>query len=105
MSAEDFDGIKELARKNHEERVAKTPNRIEYAIMRFTSEKIMFILKNKSIGHFHLRDNQGNLFQFWASTGKIWFDKKVKDARHFKSFYTEMRGIENCIKLVKYKRE
>ena len=45
MSAEDFEGIKELARQNHAERVAKTPNRIEYAIKRFTDEKIMFILK------------------------------------------------------------
>lgn len=89
-----------MAKFNHQERVAKTPDRIEYAIKRFEEEGIAYKLKNKSIGHFHLWDSKGNLFQFWAGTGKIWFDKKVKDARGFKSFYKDSRGIENCIKII-----
>jgi hypothetical protein len=94
--------LKAMAKFNHQERVAKTPDRIEYAIKRFEEENIIYNLKNKSIGHFHLWDSQGNLFQFWASTGKIWFDKKTKDARGFTSFYRDYRGIENCIRIVKY---
>ena len=102
MSAEDFEAIKELAKRNHTERVAQTPNRIEYAIKRFNEENIKWTLKSRAIGHFHIKDEQGNLFQFWAGTGKIWFDKKTKDARHFNSFYKECRGIEDCIQIVKY---
>lgn len=94
--------LKAMAKFNHQKRVAKTPDRIEYAIKRLEEEDIEHSLKNRSIGHFHLRDSQGNLFQFWASTGKIWFDKKTKEARGFKSFYKDYRGIENCIKIVKY---
>ncbi len=30
MSREDFEGLKELAKQNHAERVAKTPDRIQY---------------------------------------------------------------------------
>lgn len=93
--------LRELAEQSHKERVAKTPERIEYAIKRFDEEGITYKLKNKSIGHFHILDKDGNLFQFWASTGKIYFDKKTKDARGFKSFYKELRGIESCIKLLK----
>ena len=98
----EMEALKEIAKQKHQERVAKTPDRIEYAIQRFEKEGIKYVLKNKIIGHFHLRDSQNNLFQFWASTGKILFDKKTKDARGFKSFYKDYRGIENCIKIVKY---
>ena len=98
----EMESLKELANQNHQERVAKTPDRIEYAIKRFEEENIKYTLKNKSIGHFHLRDSEDNLFQFWASTGKIWFDKKTKDVRGFNSFYKDARGIEACIKIVKY---
>lgn len=98
----EMEALKGIAKQQHQERVAKTPERVEYAIKRFEEENIKYILKNKSIGHFHLRDSQNNLFQFWASTGKILFDKKTKDARGFKSFYKDYRGIENCIKIVKY---
>ena len=91
-----------MAKFNHQERVAKTSDRIEYAMKRFEDEGIKYNLKSRSIGHFHIWDSQGNLFQFWAGTGKIWFDKKTKDARGFKSFYEDYRGIENCIRIVKY---
>ena len=94
--------LREQAKKRHDERVAQTPQRIDYAIKRFEEENIKYVLKNKQIGHFHLLDKDNNLFQFWASTGKIYFDKKTKDARGFKSYYEERRGIENCIKIIKY---
>ena len=96
-----WEGVKELAKENHRLRVEKTPERIEYATKRFDAEGIKWTLKNKQIGHFHLLDADGNLFQFWASTGKILFDKRTKEARGFKSFYPDYRGIESCIKLIK----
>ena len=94
--------LKAMAKFNHQERVAKTPNRVEYVISRFEQEGIKYELKNNLIGHFHLWDSQVNLFQFWASTGKIMFAKKTKEARGFNSFYEDYRGIDNCIRIVKY---
>ena len=64
--------IKPELKKKHTERVAKTPNRIEYAIQQFEKNEIKYQLKNEAIGHFHCwRKSDGKLFQFWASTGKI----------------------------------
>lgn len=104
MNDDDIDWslIREQAKQSHDERVAKTPERIEYAINRFKQEGLQYSLKSKSNGHFHVFDSAGNLFQFWASTGKIYFDKKTKDARGFTEFYDNYRGIENCIKIVKH---
>lgn len=93
--------LRELAKKNHQERVAKTPDRIEYAIKRFKNEGLKFTLKNSTIGHFHCFDKEGNLFQFWASTGKIYFDNKTRKARDFKFALERYMGIENCIKIIK----
>lgn len=100
MSREDFEVLKELAKQTHDERVAKTPDRVEYAKKRFELEKIPYKLKNPSIGHFHVFDKHGNLFQFWASTGKIYYDKKVADSRHLRKDEND-RGIETVIFLVK----
>ena len=80
----EMEALKEIAKQKHQERVAKTPDRIEYAIQRFEKEGIKYVLKNKIIGHFHLRDSQNNLFQFWASTGKILFDKNTKELKNGK---------------------
>lgn len=98
----EWKALREFSKENHRKRVEKTPGRIEYAIKRFNEEGISWVLKNKSIGHFHLFDKYGNLFQFWASTGKIYFDQKTKLARKFTSFKKDCRGIESCIKIVKY---
>lgn len=73
-AAEDsFDcGYHLLAREKHKERVAKTPDRVAYAINQFEQNGIMYELKNREIGHFHcFRKSDGKLFQFWAGTGKI----------------------------------
>lgn len=101
MSAEDWEGIRELAKQNHAERVAKTPDRIEYAKKQFENNNIDYTLKNSINGHFHCFDLQGNLFQFWASTGKIWYDRKTELQRKLKRSCREWRGIHNIIKLLK----
>ena len=72
MSREDFEGLKEYSKRIHHERVAKTPERVDYAIEQFNKHGISYSLKNPTSGHFHCRrKSDGKLFQFYASTGKI----------------------------------
>jgi len=67
-----FEALKEESKKKHDERVAKNPDRIEYAIQQFEKNGIRYELKNEAIGHFHCwRKSDGRLYQFWAGTGKI----------------------------------
>lgn len=86
---ESFDGGYHLfAEEQHRERVAKTPDRVEYAIKQFEKYDIEYSLKNAQIGHFHCRrKSDDKLFQFWAGTGKI-------------MGYDRVRGIHALIKLL-----
>ena len=70
---ESFDGGYHLyAEQKHKERVAKNPDRIEYAIKQFEKHDIEYELKNEQTGHFHChRKSDDKLFQFYAGTGKI----------------------------------
>lgn len=70
---ESFDGGYHLyAEQMHKERVAKNPDRIEYAIKQFEKHDIEYELKNDQTGHFHCyRKPDDKLFQFYAGTGKI----------------------------------
>lgn len=70
---ESFDGGYHLyAEQKYKERVAKNPDRIEYAIKQFEKHDIEYELKNAQIGHFHCRrKSDDKLFQFYAGTGKI----------------------------------
>lgn len=70
---ESFDGGYHLwAQEQHRARVAKTPERISYAISQFEAQGIRYELKNKRTGHFHCwRKSDDKLFQFYAGTGKI----------------------------------
>ena len=78
--------LKEHARQNHKERVAKNPDRIEYAIRQLEAHNIEYILKNDATGHFQCRRKSDDaLVQFWAGTGKI-------------LGYTQ-RGIHNLIRI------
>ena len=71
--SDSFDGGYHLwAQEQHKKRVAKNPQRVEYAKQQFEKNGIRYCLKNQMIGHFHcwrLSDNK--LFQFYAGTGKI----------------------------------
>jgi hypothetical protein len=86
MRDEIWDALKDHAKQNHRERVAKNPERIAYAEQQFSSRGIRYSLKNAEIGHFHAWDASGRLHQFWASTGKI--------------LGSNRRGIHNFIKLL-----
>lgn len=88
MSREDFEGIKIHAKTVHDERVAKNPDRIAYAIQQFESHGIEYALKNEQTGHFHCRrKSDDKLFQFYAGTGKIMGEKN-------------RRGIHTLIRLL-----
>ena len=100
----EMEALKEIAKQEHVERVAKTPDRIEYAKQQFEKNNIKYVIKNASNGHIHCFDYQGNLFQFWASTGKIYYDKKVEQQRKLKYSCREWRGIHNLIKLLVKRR-
>lgn len=80
-----FRALKLELKKEHDERVKKTPDRIKYAISQFERNGIRYELKNPAIGHFHCwRKSDGRLYQFWAGTGKI--------------LGCESRGIRSMIK-------
>ena len=72
MSREDFEGLRQYAKEQHDKRVADTPRRVAYAIEQFKKHGIRYELKNANIGHFHCwRKIDGQRFQFYAGTGKI----------------------------------
>lgn len=71
--------LKVLAKENHQQRMAKTPDRIQYAIFLFEKNGIEYRLLNESIGHFHCwRKSDRKLFQFWAGTGKIFGNENAR---------------------------
>lgn len=76
--------LKAEAKKRHDERVLKTPDRIKYAIDQFERNGIEYKLLNESIGHFHCwRKSDKKLFQFWASTGKIMGHENARGIKAF----------------------
>lgn len=48
-----WDALKDHAKQVHQERVAKNPDRIAYAIQQFEAHGIEYQLKNEQTGHFH----------------------------------------------------
>lgn len=92
MSRKDFEGLREAAKRDHDARVAKTPERISYAEMQFERHGIRYELKNEITGHFHVWDPQGRLYQFWAGTGKILGEEN-------------RRGIHQMVKMIQKRKE
>ena len=82
------EALKAEAKRSHQERMKKTPDRIRYAISLFEKNDIEYKLFNESIGHFHCRRKRyKKLFQFWAGTGKI-------------MGYENARGIHKLIRML-----
>ena len=83
-----WDALKDHAKQNHEKRVAKTPDRIAYAIQQFQNHGIEYQLKNGQTGHFHCwRKSDDRLFQFYAGTGLI-------------QGFSNVRGIHALIRML-----
>lgn len=86
MSREDFEHVKAMAQANHDERVSKNPQRLEYACKQLDKHGFNYEVKNPSITQIVIRE-KGKTYVFYAGTGKI-------------TGYEE-RGIKNLIKLIK----
>lgn len=83
-----WDGLKDHAKQVPQERVAKNPDRIAYAIRQFEAHNIEYQLKNEQTGNFHCRrKSDDKLFQFYAGTGKI-------------QGLPQARGIHSLIKIL-----
>ena len=82
-----WDDVKPIYKEKHDQRAAKTSERVQYAIEQLEKNNIEYVLKNPATGHFHVRRKKDDkLIQFWAGTGKI-------------LGYSDLRGIHNLIKL------
>ena len=71
MSAEDFEGIKILAKQNHRSRVAKTPERVKYAISQLEKAGVEYKVCNQVTGQINAKTVRGKTLTFYAGTGKI----------------------------------
>lgn len=93
MSREDFEGLRQLAKENHDRRVADNPRRIRFAIKFFEENGIEYALKNPQTGHFHCwRKRDGKLFQFYAGTGKIQGEPNKRGIHALVRLLTEREG-------------
>lgn len=91
MSREDFEGIREHAKQQHAERVAKNPERLDYAVEQLKNNGFNFKVCNESTGQVNCYFENGEVLTFYAGTGKI-------------KGYEHARGIHNFIALCFKKR-
>ena len=91
MSREDFEGIRDYAKKQHQERVAKNPQRLEYAVKLLRDNGITFKVCNEATGQINCYFADGKCLTFYAGTGKI-------------QGYVNVRGIRAFIRLCKNKK-
>lgn len=61
----------DMLKAQHKNRVSKTPERLAYAVNQFEKYGIDYAVKNEETGHIHCKDETGQLYQYWAGTGKI----------------------------------
>lgn len=88
MSREDFEGIREYAKIQHQERVAKNPDRLKYAVKLLKRNGITFKVCNETTGQINCYLANGKCLTFYAGTGKI------QGREH-------LRGINNFVCLCK----
>jgi len=92
--AEYWKDVKPFYKGLHSQRVAKTPDRIEYAISEFTKNGISAELKNEQTGQFNIRKDN-NIIVYYCSTGKVLLNNKPKEARGIKyviGLYKNLKG-------------
>ncbi len=83
MSREDFEGVRQLAKENHDARVAKTPQRLKYATEQLERNGISYKICNDTTGQINCYFLNGTVLTFYAGTGKI---KGCENKRGIKSF-------------------
>ena len=79
-----FEPYKEM----HKQRVAKNPQRLEYAIKLLKENDITFKVCNETTGQINCYFANGNVLVFYAGTGKI-------------QGYDRIRGIHALVRLCK----
>lgn len=89
MSREDFEGLRQFAKANHDARVAKTPQRLKYATKQLERNGISYKICNDTTGQINCYFLNGTVLTFYAGTGKI---KGYKTQRGIKAF------IKICVK-------
>ena len=83
MSREDFEGLRQLAKANHDARVAKTPQRLKYAAEQLNRNGITYKICNGTTGQINCYFLNGTVLTFYAGTGKI---KGCEHQRGIKAF-------------------
>jgi len=83
MSREDFEGLRQLAKANHDARVAKTPQRLKYAVEQLNRNGITYKVCCETTGQINCYFANGTVLTFYAGTGKI---KGYEQQRGIKSF-------------------
>lgn len=90
MDTKDLERIRQHAKEKHDQRVADTPRRVQYAIHILEQNDIEFVLKNPQTGHFHCRRKKDDkLFQFYAGTGKIQGEQNKRGIHALVALLTE----------------
>lgn len=77
-----FEPYKEM----HRQRVAKNPDRLEYAIEQLENNAIFYKVCNKQTGQINCVLDDGSIITFYAGTGKI-------------QGHTRIRGIHALVRL------
>lgn len=86
--------VKPIYKQKHDERVSKTPDRIQYSMQKFIDNNMLYSLKNRQTGQFNLQIGS-DLIVYYCSTGKILLNNKP----------LQKRGIGNVIQIYKNLRE
>lgn len=74
-----FEPYKEM----HKQRVAKNPQRLEYAVKLLKENGITFKVCNEQTGQINCYFANGNILTFYAGTGKIQGRNDVRGIRSF----------------------
>jgi hypothetical protein len=85
-----YEDLREITKERYKARVAKTFDRVSYAVSQFKKHNVEYSLKNEDTGHFHCwRKIDNKLFQFYAGTGKI---QGLEDARGISALIKILTG-------------
>lgn len=76
----DWQGLREDFKQKHKERVAKTPQRIEYSKQMFNQKGINAKLINEETGQFNIKVGKHTII-YYCSTGKVVVDNKPVEQR------------------------
>ena len=91
--AEYWQDIKPIYKQKHNERVAKTPQRIEYAKNEFAKNNIKAELKNEQTGQFNIKVKD-HIITYYCSTGKILVNNKPYEQRGIRYAIYKAKKLE-----------